>query len=77
MFVSAVSATTCRVNAHWMGSPTMNWLSMFRPGASTGSRATPCGPMFQPSGSDTFLAYHRASAVCMPVWRTSSRNWMW
>ena len=47
-FVSAVSATTWSVNAHWIGSPTMKCDSMFTPGPVTGSRARPWAPMFQP-----------------------------
>ncbi len=77
MFVNAVSATTWSVNAHWIGSPTMKWLSMFSAGFSITEFASAWGPMFQPAGSGAFLAYQRASDICRPVWRISSTNWTW
>ena len=77
MFVNAVSATTWSVNAHWIGSPTMKCESMFSPGLVSTEPENAFGPRFQPAGSGTFLAYHRASAICIPVWRISSTNWTW
>jgi hypothetical protein len=77
MLVNAVSATTCRVNAHWIGSPTMKCESMFSPGLVSTEPENALGPRCQPAGSGTFLAYQRASAICSPVWRISSTNWTW
>ncbi len=37
-FVNAVSATTCSVNAHWIGSPTMKCESKLMPASVIGSR---------------------------------------
>jgi hypothetical protein len=50
---------------------------MFRPGESITELASAWGPMFQPAGSGTCLAYQRASDICMPVWRISSTNCTW
>ena len=77
MLVNAVSATTCSVNAHWIGSPTMKWLSMFSPGLVSTEPLNALGPRCQPAGSGTFLAYQRARDICMPVWRISSTNCTW
>ena len=76
-FVNAVSATTCSVNAHWIGSPTMKCDSMFMPAAVMKSFGIAAAPLCQPAGSGECLAYQRASEVCSPVWRTSSTNWTW
>ena len=77
MFVKAVSATTWRVKAAWIGSPTMKWLSMFRPELIATELARAWGIRFQPAASGTCLAYQRARDICIPVWRSSSTNWTW